>query len=161
MRSAFLIVTLLTLCASIGNAQETHVTGDTAQARIAVLVTKLRSNEVQRVEIIQMPPRMLTRTRVTPEMLERSFHYKLVIRDLRGGAYAPSLNAAVASMSAEPSAEMGDLRWGILFFDQGDQRIGSIYFDGSGGRGAVDSLAAYFRGDMFKWLDDNFSRAFK
>jgi hypothetical protein len=161
MKSAFLMVTLLTLFASIGNAQEARVTGDTAQSRITVLMSKLRSNEVQRVEIIQIPPRIMTRTRVTPDMLERSFHYKLVIRDIRGGVYTPSLNAAIASMSGESSAEMGDLRWGVLFFDQTDQRIGSLYFDGSGGRGVVDSLPVSFKGDMFKWLDENFSRTFK
>lgn len=134
---------------------------DTAQSRIDTLTSKLRSNEVQRVEIIQMPPRMLTRTRVTPEMLERSFHYKLIIRDIRGGVYASSLIAAVASTSAELSAEMGDLRWGVAFFDQNEQRIESFYFDASGHRGAVDSLPVSYKGDMLKWLDDNFSKAFK
>ena len=58
---------------------------DTAQSRIDGLVDKLRSGSVQRIEIVQIPSRILTRTRVTPEMLERSFHYKLVVRDIRGG----------------------------------------------------------------------------
>lgn len=156
------ILVLLLMGTPVCSAQGAPVNAaDTAQSRISTLIGKLRSNEVQRIEIIQIPPRILTRTRVTPEMLERSFHYKLVIRDIRGGLYGPSLIAAVASTSAEPSAEMGDLRWGVTFFDQNEQRIVSLYFDASGRRGAVDSLAASFKGDMFKWLDNNFAGAFK
>jgi hypothetical protein len=149
---------LLLLSTVICSAQGT---ADTAPARISALTDKLRSNEVQRVEIIQMPPRILTRTRVTPEMLERSFYYKLIIRDVRGGAYASSLIAAAASTSADPSTDMGDVRWGVSFFDQSEQRIVSLYFDASGRRGVVDALPVSFRGEMFKWLDDNFSKEFK
>jgi hypothetical protein len=157
---AMVMVVLMTTL--IYSAQGASVSAtDTAQSRISTLIGKLRSNEVIRVEIVQIPPRVLTRTRVTPEMLERSFHYKLIIQDLRGGAYGPSLVAAVASIAADPSAEMGDLRWGVTFFDQTEQRIESLYFDASGHRGAVDSLPVSFKGDMLRWLDDNFSKAFK
>src|SRR6516164_438739 len=129
---------------------------DTAQSRIDGLVDKLRSGSVQRIEIVQIPSRILTRTRVTPEMLERSFHYKLVVRDIRGGPYAASLTAALASTSADPASEMGDLRWGIAFFDVNDQRIDSLYFDASGRHGAVDSLATVFKSGLPKWLGENF-----
>jgi hypothetical protein len=132
-----------------------------AQSRIDELVSSLRSNKIERVEIIQIPPRVLTRTRVTPEMLERSFHYKLTIRDLRGGAYSADLLTAATSTSVQPAAEMGDLRWGVIFFGPGEQRIESLYFDASGNRGAVDSLTVSFKGDISKWLNTNFSRAFR
>lgn len=135
--------------------------GNAAQSRIDELISSLRSSGVERVEILQIPPRVLTRTRVTPEMLERSFHYKLIIHDIRGGAYSPDLLAAVESTSVQPAAEMGDLRWGVLFFDAREQRIASLYFDASGHRGAVDSQAVSFKGDLIKWLDANFSKAFK
>jgi hypothetical protein len=154
------MVVLMT--ASGHSAQGASVSAaDTAQSRISTLIGKLRSSEVMRVEIVQIPPRVLTRSRVTPEMLERSFHYKIIIQDLRGGAYGQSLVAAVASITAERSADMGDLRWGVTFFDQTGQRIESLYFDASGHRGAVDSLPVSFKGDMLSWLDDNFSKAFK
>jgi hypothetical protein len=154
---AVLLVTT-SVCVSEGTAADGQVT---PQARIDHLIGQVRSNEVKRVEIVQIPPHVLTRTRVTPELLERSFHYKLVIGDIRGGAYAASLASAVGSVSAEPGTDAGDLRWGVTFFDQGDQRITSFYFDASGHRGAIDNTPVAFKGDLFKWLDDNFSRAFK
>jgi hypothetical protein len=132
-----------------------------AQSRIDMLVNSLRTNQVGRLEILQIPPRILTRTRVTPEMLERSFHYKLIIHDIRGGAYGPDLLAALVSTSVEPAAEMGDLRWGVIFFNVAEQRIASLYFDASGRRGALDSQGVSFKGALGKWLDANFSNAFK
>ncbi|HEY4210368.1 MAG TPA: hypothetical protein VGM84_02705 [Steroidobacteraceae bacterium] len=132
-----------------------------AQTRVDALTNSLRLSRVERVEVFQIPPRILTRTRVTPEMLERSYHYKMIIRDMRGGAYNSDLLAAVASTSVQPVAEMGDLRWGLIFFDATEQRVASLYFDASGRRGAVDSIPVSFNGDLGKWLDANFSRVFK
>ncbi len=132
-----------------------------AQSRIDALISSLRSSGVERVEILQIPPRVLTRTRVTPDMLERSFHYKLIIRDIRGGAFGPDLLAALVSTSVQPAAEMGDVRWGVIFFGSGEQRVESLYFDAAGHRGALDSLAVSFKGDMVKWLNANFSNAFR
>lgn len=136
-------------------------TADVPQSRIDALISSLRWNQVERVEILQIPPRVLTRARVTPELLDRTFHYKLIIRDIRGGAYSADLLAAAASTSVQPAAEMGDLRWGVIFFGAGELRIISLYFDASGHRGAVDSLAVSFKGDLGKWLDSNFSGTFK
>ena len=161
MRLAVIFV-LVVLVPSLCFAQKVDMGGsDKASSPIALLVRKLRSDDVRRIQIVQIPPRMLTRTRITPEMLERAFSYKLIVSDIRGGAYAASVTAAVASMSAKPTDEMGDLRWGVAFFDQNEQRIASFYFDRSGRRGAVDDLPVSFSGDMFKWLDKNFSDAFK
>lgn len=136
-------------------------TANDPQSRINALISSLRSNSVERVEIFQIPARILTRTRVTPEMLEHSFHYKLTIRDIRGGAYNAGLLASVSSTSVQPADEMGDLRWGMIFFSADEARIASIYFDASGHRGGIDKATVSFKGDLFRWLDSNFSGAFK
>jgi hypothetical protein len=155
----WVVFAALLVTASVCVGEGTAAGGQaTPQARVERLLDQVRSNGVKRIEIVQIPPGILTRTRVTPELLEHSFHYKLVIGDIRGSAYAASLTSAVGSMSAEPGGEMGDLRWGMTFYDQGDQRIASLYFDASGHRGAIDSTPVSFKGDLFKWLDDNFSR---
>jgi len=60
-----------------------------------------------------------------------------------------------------PAAEMGDLRWGMIFFGADEARIASVYFDASGRHGAVDDLSVSFKGDLIRWLDSNFSAAFK
>ena len=65
-----------------------------AQSQIDALATKLANREIVRVEILlQIPARILTRTRVTPEMLENQFHYKLIIRDVRGEVYQEELTS--------------------------------------------------------------------
>jgi hypothetical protein len=133
---------------------------DTPEARIGVLLDRLRKHEVQRIEIIQIPPNILTRTRVTPELLEQSYNYKLVIRDIRGNFYENSLISALTSTSVHAASEMADVRWGISFF-HGDELIERLYFDPSGGRGAVGSIAVSFGGNLFQWLAANFSDAFK
>lgn len=134
---------------------------DPIQPRINMLIAKLKSGDVQRIEIVQTPPRVLTRTKMTPEMLEQGFYHKLIIRDIRSETYEADLIAAVISVSASASAQMGDLRWGVSFFDHNERRIESLYFDASGRRGAVDSLPVTFRGDLFRWLNDNLSQAFR
>jgi hypothetical protein len=49
----------------------------------------------------------------------------------------------------------------VLFYDAAEQRVASIYFDASGRHGAVDSQSVDFGGDLGKWLESNFSKAFK
>lgn len=155
---AFLLTTTTSICCAQGVPANT---ANVPQSRIDALISSLKSNGVERVEILQIPPGVLTRALITPDMQERTFDYKLFIRDLRGGAYSASLLAGVTSTFAQPAAEMGDLRWGMIFFGADEARIASIYFDASGHRGVVDSLAVSFKGDLSKWLDTNFSKAFK
>ena len=156
------VLFLLLATLVVNSAQGTVSNGDTVQSQVAMLVNKLKSNEIERVEIIHMPLRILTRSRMTPQMLEKSFSYKLVIHDIRGSIYNSSLLAALTSASVKTNSEMGDVRWGITFFDQGERPIGSLYVDGTGHRGAVDTTSvSYGRPEISDWLNTNFSKAFK
>jgi hypothetical protein len=135
---------------------------DDAQARLESLAAKLRSvDAIRRVEILGIPPRILTRTRVTPDILERAYSYKLVIHDLRGSAYASNLAAAVAATTVQQTAEETDVRWAVFFFDADNRRIAAIYLDGSGRRGVVDTQAVTFGRGLAGWLNGNFSNVFK
>ncbi len=132
-----------------------------SQAQVSAIVAKLANNEVGRIEILEMPPSLLTRTRITPEMLEAQFYYRLTIRDIRGGIYQSKLLAAAKSISVEPRNETSDLRWATIFYSTEGVRLGAFYFDKTGSYGAVDSASVSFRGSFFKWLDGTFSSCFQ
>jgi len=92
-------------------------TANVPQSRIDALISGLRSNGVERVEILQIPARILTRARVTPDILERSFHYKLTIRGhswrrlQREPASWGYINICAACRGDGGSAVGNDLLW--------------------------------------------------
>jgi hypothetical protein len=134
---------------------------NSAQSQVDGIAAKLASGEVGRIEILQIPARVLTRTRITPPMLEKQFHYKLTIRDARGGPYQNKLAEVTKSLAVRPATEMADIRWGVVFYGVDDGRLLALYFDKSGSSGAVGDSPVSFKGDLFKWLDGNFSACFR
>jgi hypothetical protein len=132
-----------------------------AQARAEVIASKFLAGEIDRIEIVHIPPRILTRTSVTPEMIEKSFHYKLTITAPAFGAYKETLNQSLHSTSVKPEAEMKDIRWGAIFYSH-QSRIGALYFDASGNYGSVDAAPVSFKDkQFFDWLNASFSGCFR
>lgn len=131
------------------------------QSLMDAIASMLVNRDIGRVEILQIPPNVLTRARITPEMLERQFDYKLIIRDMRGGEYREELAEAVKSTSIEPQSEVPDLRWGMIFYDPNGNRVGAIYFDKWGKNGVVGDIPVSFKGDLFKWLNKSFGKCFR
>lgn len=158
MRPIFFACMLLYSILAAGCAQVRDVKIQSlAQSQIDALATKLANREIVRVEILQIPARILTRTRVTPEMLENQFHYKLIIRDVRGEVYQEELTQVTKSVTVRPEGEMPDLRWAVIFYGLDDARVGALYFDKSGSRGGVGDTPVSFAGGFSRWLDGNFS----
>lgn len=153
---------LLLLVPMMGCAQGSNVKANSpSQSQVDSLAAKLANGDIGRIEIFQIPARVLTRTRITPEMLEKQFHYKLTIRDIRGGAHQDKLIEAMKSLAVQAEGEMTDIRWGIVFYGLDESRVGALYFDKSGSKGAVGDTPASFKGGLFKWLDGNFSVSFR
>jgi len=147
---------------NIGCAQGRDVKSNSvAQSQVDGFATQLAGGTIVKVEILQIPARIMTRTRITPEMLERQFHYKLTIRDVRGNLYQHKLTEAAKSISVQPETDMPDLRWGVIFYDVNEVRVGALYFDQTGHKGAVGNTPVAFAGGFFKWLDDTFSGSFR
>lgn len=139
------------------DAQEANL----AQARVAALSAALTEGTVGRIEILQIPQRILTRAQITPEMLEKQYHSKLIIRDVAGTAYRDKIVDSFKSLRVLPRKDSADIRWGVIFFSRSDARIGAVYFDSSGALGSVDNLPASFKGKFFDWLDSTFSGCFQ
>jgi hypothetical protein len=132
-----------------------------AQAHLETIVAKLSAKEIERVDILEMPSEALTRTRVTPEMLEAQFWYKLTINHFRGGPYEGELLVASKSLTVRPQEEIPDLRWAAIFYDTNGIRVGALYFNNTGSAGAVDTTPVLFQGSFFNWLNRNFSECFR
>src|SRR5207247_7365468 len=136
MKMQMAVYVLLFLLPVTGCGQADEVKGNVqAQSAVSTLTLRLAKREIGKLEILQIPARILTRTRITPVMLEKQFHYKLTIRDVRGGVHQDKLVEAAKSITVRPETEMPDLRWGVIFYGLDDSRVGALYFvkTGTGG----------------------------
>ena len=162
MKTRLLVYPLLVVTMIAVAAEGEKVKDDSpVQSQVNALAAKLSAHEVGGIEILQMPPHLLTRTAITPEMLEKQFHYKLAIRNVRGGPHEATLVQVVTSIAVQPRNETADLRWGVIFYGVSGIRLGALYFDRTGRYGAVGDVPVSYTGDLFKWLDGNFSKCFR
>ncbi|MFO0773461.1 MAG: hypothetical protein U0172_02190 [Nitrospiraceae bacterium] len=131
------------------------------QSRIARLEKQLIAHAVENVEIFHIPSHVLTRTRLSPEMVEQQCSYKLVIRDIRESVHRNDLVAALTATEVVAISEPADLRWGITFMDSQGARIEAVYFEKYGARGAVGAIpvafnSGFLKGNLCKWLQVKF-----
>jgi len=126
------------------------------QSQIEALTQRLSDNEIARIDFLKVPQRAAVKTRLTPELLESSFYYKLEFHDIRQSAYKTEFLRAAKSVSAVPESGTPDLRSALIFYDASDTRVAAIYFDRSGSRGIVNGLPVVIHGKLYRWLDDNF-----
>ncbi|MGA7743283.1 MAG: hypothetical protein WBP56_04525 [Polyangia bacterium] len=126
------------------------------QRRLDKLVDNVKRREVARLEVLWIPADTLTRTRLTQEMLERQYYYKVTVREIRGGPLEQGLINVLGSLTVEPVYEAPDLRRGVLFFDANGSRLGAIYVDRAGSRGVVDTVAVSLNGGFSSWIANTF-----
>lgn len=159
--AVYILMLLLPLMPIAGRVQGAKMQTDSlAQSQMNALAVKLANGEIGKIEILQIPARILTRTRITPEMLEKQFHYKMTIRDVRGGAFQDRIVGAAKSITVQSQPEMADLRWGVIFYGLDDVRVGALYFDKTGSSGVMNKTPVSFKGNFFSWLDGSFSKCF-
>jgi hypothetical protein len=106
---------------------------------------------VERVEILYYPERILTRTALTPEMLERQYKYKVEIREFAASVQREQLVPALREASFSPAGRSYDLRTAILLYDKNDGRILSLYFDRSGKNGVVNRESVSTNDAVYRW----------
>lgn len=119
-------------------------------------VARLAKAEIDRVDIFYVPWQIDTTVAITPDMLERGFYCRLTIRYMLYGARGRKVVEALNSLTVEPHSE-SDLRWGIVFYDRKNVRLGAVYFDARGRHGAVDGHPVAIRGSLFRWLSKSVS----
>jgi hypothetical protein len=160
MKTRIVFCILLLSATTIASTQGSDLDGSNkTQVHVDSLAAKLANGDIEAVEILRIPAHVLTRTAITPEMIEKQFHYKLTIRHI--GAYRKELAAALKSTKVELEPGMPDIRWGMIFYDAQDRRMGAVYFDKKGRYGAVGDIPVSFKGELFKWLNRSFSECFR
>jgi len=107
--------------------------------------------EVQRLEILYYPERILVRAALTPERLEQLYQYKLEIRDVRESAEWKRLVPLLQQTSVTASGHGYDHRTAVLLFDKNGRRIASVYFDQFGRGGTINGDSGSIRGGIYQW----------
>jgi hypothetical protein len=121
-----------------------------AQAQTANPLS-VAAEQVQRVEILYFPERILVRAALSPEKLEQAYQYKLEIRDVRESAEWQRLPSLLRETSVKPSGHAYDHRTAVLLFDKDGRRIASVYFDQFGTGGTIDGESGAISGDIYHW----------
>jgi hypothetical protein len=132
-----------------------------AREQFDTIRARLSSGEVARVEILQIPKGEMKFALVTPEMVELAYFYKFTINEVAMKKEQGALLEAVNSATITVLEKMPDLRWGLIFYDRRGNRLGAMYFNELGNYGAVGESPVAFTGDLFHWIERNFSGCFK
>ena len=107
--------------------------------------------QVQRVEILYFPERVLVRAALSPERLEQLYQYKFEIRDVRESAEWHRLPSLLRETSVKPSGHTYDHRTAVLLFDKEGRRIASVYFDQFGTGGTINGESGTISGGVYRW----------
>lgn len=130
------------------------------QSRLQSLLDKLREREIRSVEILWMDPTAESRATITPEILDKIYFRKLMIRKLSGDPAEQGLieSVRISRLRKADSKAEGDVRWAIKFYARENAApVVSIYLDGSGETGSIDGTPYSFNVSLHAWLKTNFS----
>jgi hypothetical protein len=151
-----LALAFLVICSACG------VSDDRVKSQhLSSLAAECKAGRIGRIEIFRIGSSKLFRTRVSPELLERWFEYKLTVTSLENlnqRDLISTLESAVVRTSKVPA----DLRWGVVFYDtKGSVRMRSIYFENSGKCGYIDDSGVCFESDLAVHLKSIAVEAFR
>lgn len=131
------------------------------QVGLNAIAERVARGGIATSEIVHLTSDFETPYRLSPEMIEKGYQYKLIIHSFEGGEYQQGLAEALRNTKVQPKAEMDDLRWGLIFYDSAGTRIGAIYVSKFGNSGVVGNTPVSINGDLFKWLRKSFSGCFR
>jgi hypothetical protein len=136
---------LITAVVAVSNSGCTQVRNENSSHYVIVPET------VERVEILYIPERFLTRAALGPEAVERQYYYKLEVRQFSGSVERERLLPALQDASFSPSPESYDFRTAVLLFDKSDKRLLSLYFSRGGQNGMVDRQWVSTNDAVYRW----------
>lgn len=147
------IIGLLLCVASAAFAQKTTSGSEIeAQKELNEVIASLTEGSVSTIEVLHVPDRLETRAAITPQALEMLYQGKLTVRNARDLAGRNELVEALKSSTPILQSRIPDLRWGIIFYASDERRIGALYFDRGGKKGAIDNRAISFGKEFSGWL---------
>lgn len=116
-----------------------------------------KNGVIDTIEIKHIPSYILTRSNVTSNRLEQMYNYKVTIRNFFDTPYGFKITSSVNKTRIKKSTFTGDLRWGILLYDN-KNIVCSVYFDSTGSYGEINGEKYYFTDNkILKWIKKNIS----
>ena len=110
-------------------------------------IARLEGSVISRIEYYYLPESTLTRTAIEPASLLLNAPYKAVVRVVPRDRLV-----AVAQMLSEntyaPTLDKGDIRLGVIFYNELGEPSLSIYFDQSGKRAVINDSVFLVTGDL-------------
>lgn len=146
------ILLLLCLATTAVSQKVASGSGIDAQKQLNELSALLADDSTATIEILHVPVRIETRAAITPAGLERLFYCKLTVRNIRDWAGRDELVRVMKSSTVTTEPQMPDLRWAIILYSSDERRIGALYFDRWGTKGAVGDHAISFGNSFSGWL---------
>ena len=119
----------------------------------STLENLVKRHEIRRWEIHHVPLRILSPVAFTPESLERSSSYTLIIRRIwPGNTRLRGFLDALKATKAIPTREPSDLRWGCSFYDRKGVKVFSVYLAALGSEGVLNGRTVRFEGELPRWF---------
>jgi hypothetical protein len=120
-----------------------------AKQQLNALADDLRAGRVGTVEVLRIPDNVLFEIRVAPETIEQVWNFRFTIHK-REGSGIEKTEMALKGARAWRVSDASDLRWAVILQSSvsGD-RLGAIYFDRTGRRGAVGNIPVAFGSGFF------------
>lgn len=132
-----------------------------AQEMIRILKEEGAAGKIARLEVLYLPARILTRTQTSPQMLEKNYHYRLVITNTSVAQTLDSFVNALEKTKMTQRKDRADFRWACLIYDKNDVRILSIFLDGECTKAAIGDLSVILDGPLNNWFKANFLNCFE
>lgn len=122
----------------------------------------LMQNKIRSLRVLFLPYHVLTRTRMTPDLLEGAAEFKTAVQmneQLRASLLLAVESSRVSDLDSAP-----DVRWGVLLRGENGSTLHSIYVSGksiveTGRRGIVDGRPVKLNDAMIAWFEGTFPQA--
>ncbi|HED5889265.1 TPA: hypothetical protein R5S02_004519 [Salmonella enterica] len=130
------------------------------QDEVDTLLSNIKSGGFDRIDIICIPSSVESVMRINQEALEKSFFYKISMREIAATYYWDDLINELNSTEVGVINDLKDLRCGVTFY-KGEVKIVSLYYDEKGRCGAINSTPVVFKGGLYDWIRNNFLKIVK
>jgi hypothetical protein len=130
------------------------------QNNAAVTLTALdliRSGTASKLEVLCVPKEVETTVALYPELLEKTWDYKITFRNFQYVPIKNDLISALENSSIVQTNVTGDLRWACVFYNTNDVRILTMYFNSNGKIGLIEGKPVISNGRLVKLLESRCS----
>lgn len=121
----------------------------------------IRSGTASKLEVLCVPKEEETMVALYPELLEKTWSYKITFRDFQFSPIKKDLISALEDSSITQTNVTCDLRWACIFYNTNDVRVLSIYFDGDSKKGLIEGKSVISNGKFVRVLEQRCSYLWK